>query len=325
MKAVVAHALGPPETFRLEEVAPREPKPEEVRVAIHAAGVSFVDALVAQGKYQLKPPVPFTPGSEFAGVVESVGAAVTRLAPGDRVCGSSFGGVYAEAATVRAAALQQIPGSRSFGEAAVFRVSYETAWHALVQRGALAKGETLLVLGAGGAIGYACAQLGKVLGARVIASASSEAKRALARSAGADEVLDTKSAEWRNELKALTAGRGVDVVVDPVGGRLTELAFRSLAWKGRHLVIGFTAGEIPALPTNLALLKGAALVGVDLRQLAEREPGVAAENTAAVMRLFEEGRLTPAIARTYELDDFAAAIADAAKGETAGRIVLRMR
>ena len=241
------------------------------------------------------------------------------------MCGSSFGGVYAEAATVRAAALQRIPSSRSFGEAAVFRVSYETAWHALVQRGALAKGETLLVLGAGGAIGYACVQLGKVLGARVIASASSEAKRALARSAGADEVLDTKSAEWRNELKALTAGRGVDVVVDPVGGRLTELAFRSLAWKGRHLVIGFTAGEIPALPTNLALLKGAALVGVDLRQLAEREPGVAAENTAAVMRLFEEGRLTPAIARTYELDDFAAAIADAAKGETAGRIVLRMR
>jgi NADPH2:quinone reductase len=325
MKAVLAHAFGPPETFRLEEVTPRDPKADEVRVTIHAAGVSFVDALVAQGKYQLKPALPFTPGSEFAGVVEAVGSAPSGLEPGDRVCGSSFGGVYAEAVTVRAGAVARIPSSRSFAEAAVFRVSYETAYHALVQRGALAANETLLVLGAGGAVGYACAQLGKVLGARVIASASSEAKRALARSAGAVEVLDTKSPEWRSELKALTGGRGVDVVADPVGGRFTEPAFRSLAWKGRHLVIGFAAGAIPALATNLALLKGSALVGVDLRQFSEREPRVAAENTAAVMRLFEEGRLGPAIARSYDLEDFAAALSDAAKGETAGRIVLAVR
>jgi NADPH:quinone reductase len=204
-------------------------------------------------------------------------------------------------------------------------VSYETAWHALVQRAALAAGETLLVLGAGGAVGAACVQLGKVLGARVIASASTDAKRALALAAGANEVLDTNSAEWRSELKTLTGGRGVDVVADPVGGRFTEPAFRSLAWKGRHLVIGFAAGEIPALPANLALLKGAALVGVDLRQFAEREPSTAAENTNAVMRLFEEGRLVPAIARIYDLTDFAAALAGAAKGEAAGRIVLHVR
>jgi NADPH:quinone reductase len=325
MKAVVVRTFGPPETFALEELAPREPGPGEVRILVHSAGVSYVDALVAEGKYQMKPPLPFTPGSEFAGVVETIGDGVASLNVGDRVFGPSFGAVFAEQATVPAAAVSVMPATRSFDEAAVFRVSYATAHHALVQRAGLRAGETVLVLGAGGAVGYACVQVAKVLGARVIASASTAEKRALARSAGADEVLDTGSGEWRAAVKNATGGRGVDVVVDPVGGEATERAFRSLAWRGRHLVIGFTAGAIPALPTNLALLKGAALVGVDLRQFSALEPEVAAENDRVLLQLFAEGTLKPAIAMTYPLERFAEALREAASGRTAGRVVLRIR
>jgi len=324
MRAVVARELGPPETFSLEEVAARDPGPGKVRIHVRSAGVSYVDALVAEGKYQVKPPLPFTPGSEFAGVVDVVGDGVVDLKSGDRVFASSFGGAFAEQATVAASAVTPMPRSMTFDEAAVFRVSYATAYHALVQRASLRAGETLLVLGAAGAVGYACVQLGSALGARVLASASSEEKRALARSAGADEVVDSRSADWRAAVKQLTGGRGVDVVADPVGGEFTERAFRSLAWNGRHLVIGFAAGTIPALSTNLALLKGASLVGVDLRQWSALEPETAAQNDAAILSLFVDGKLRPAIATTYPLEQFATALAQAASGAIAGRLVLRI-
>jgi len=322
MRAVVAREFGPPETFAVEQLPAPEPGAGQVRIAIRAAGVSFVDVLIASGGYQLKPKLPFTPGSEFAGVVDAVGPEVAGFTVGDRVCASAFGGALAEAAVAPQGAVTPIPDGMSFEEAAVFRVSYATAYHALVQRGRVQAGETVLVLGAGGAVGAAAVQVAKALGARVIASASSPAKRELACEMGADEALESGAADWRDRLKALTDGRGVDLVVDPVGGDITEAAFRSLAWKGRHLVIGFTAG-MARLPTNLALLKGAELVGVDIRQFGEREPRVAAANLRALFELYAQGLLRPRIAEAYPLERFAEAMDAAAKGAAAGRIVVR--
>lgn len=323
-RAVVVEAFGDPDTYTLKDNDPGAPGPGKVRMRIHAAGVSFVDVLVAQGLYQLKPPLPFVPGSEFAGVIEAVGEGVSETRIGERVCGSAFGAAFAEAAVIPAKLALRIPDAMPFEEAAVFRVSYATAYHALVQRGTLAAGETLLVLGAGGAVGYAACEVGKALGARVIGSASTGDKRALATKAGADAVVDSRSETWREDVKAANGGNPVDVVIDPVGDAATEPAFRSLAWKGRHLVIGFAGGEIPRLPTNLALLKGAALIGVDVRQFGNFEPDLAAANVAALMALYEEGKLHPPVERTYPLSEFAEAMRIAKSGTLAGRVVLTM-
>ena len=323
MRAVVAREFGPPSTFRIEEAATPEPGPGQVRIGIYAAGVSFVDVLVSEGGYQLKPRLPFTPGSEFAGVVEALGPEVGGVTVGDRVSASAFGGALAEKAVVPAGAATPIPDGMSFEEAAVFRVSYATAYHALVQRGRLQAGETVLVLGAGGAVGAAAVQVAKALGARVIASASSDAKRGLAREMGADATLPSGTPDWRDQIKAMTDGRGVDIVVDPVGGDATEPAFRSLAWRGRHLVIGFAAG-IARLPANLPLLKGAELVGVDIRQFGEREPALARENQQRLLALHAAGHLRPRIAEAFPLERFAEAMAAAREGSAAGRIVVRM-
>ena len=322
-RAVIVDAYGPPETYRLAERDLPPLKPDEVRVAVKAAGVSFVDVLTAAGQYQVQPPLPFVPGSECAGVVEAVGGDVTTLSVGQRVVGSGWGGMYAEAAHLSAAAVRPIPDALSFAEAAVFPVSYATAYHALVQRGQITPGETLLVLGAGGATGYAAVQLGKHLGARVIASASSAAKRALALAGGADVAVDARSETWREDVKAANGGKGVDVVFDPVGGAATDPAFRSLGWNGRHLIIGFPGG-IAALKTNLPLLKGAALIGVDIRQFGMFEPELSEANRAETLRLAGEGVLKPAIAATYPLDRFVEAMQAGAAGETAGRIVITM-
>ncbi|MDB5448638.1 MAG: NADPH:quinone oxidoreductase family protein [Phenylobacterium sp.] len=324
MRAVVAHAFGAPETFVIEEKPAPEPGAGQVRIAVRAVGVSFVDVLIAAGGYQIKPPLPFTPGTEFAGVVEAVGEGVSDLAPGDRVAASGMGGGLSQQAVLAASTPVKLPDGMSFAEGSVFRVSYATAYHALVQRARLAPGETVLVLGAGGAVGVAAIQLAKALGARVIGSASSEAKRALALEAGAEAAVDSGAADWRDQIKALTSGRGVDVVVDPVGGAATELAFRSLAWKGRHLVIGFAAGEIPRLPVNLPLLKGADLVGVDIRQFGLNEPQVAAANLAALFELYAKGAIRPKIAETYPFERFAEAMQAAHAGRAAGRIVVEI-
>lgn len=321
--AVIANALGPIENYALRPHDPGAPGTGEVRIAVHAAGVSFVDVLNAAGKYQIRPPVPFVPGSEFAGVVEALGDAVTGFEVGQKVAASSWGGAFANAAVVPASSVEAVPAGMSFPEAAVFKVSALTAWHALVDRGQLRPGETLLVLGAGGATGYAAVQLGKYLGARVIASASSEAKRTLALSAGADTALDVGAANWREQVKGANGGAPVDLVFDPVGGAGTEPAFRCLGWNGRHLVVGFPAG-IADLPCNLPLLRGASLVGVNLQQLTRADPGLAAAAKNEVMALVAEGLLRPRIARTLPLADFAEAMATAAHGETAGRIVLTM-
>ncbi|WP_077145734.1 NADPH:quinone oxidoreductase family protein [Sphingopyxis sp. KK2] len=322
-RAVRADELGPPENYALVDHDPGPPSPTQVRISIRAAGISFVDVLTAGGGYQVKPPVPFIPGSECAGVIEAVGAEVTGLAAGDKVVASGWGGMFANATNLPARVVRKMPEALSFEQAAVFPVSYATAWHALVDRGQLKAGETLLVLGAGGATGYAAVQIGKHLGARVIGSASDAAKRELAIAGGADAVVDARADDWRDQVKVANGGKGVDVVFDPVGGDATDPAFRSLAWNGRHLVIGFPAG-MTALKTNLPLLKGASLIGVDVRQFGIFEPEKSEANRDTVFALASEGKLRPAVVRAYPLEEFQAAMADAAAGKSAGRIVLVM-
>lgn len=323
-RAVIIRQFGPPSGFALEEHDPGAPGPGKVRIAIRAAGISYVDVLVAAGLYQLKPPLPFVPGSEFSGVIEAVGEGVDPARIGERVLGSAFGAAIGEACVIPAKLALPIPDAMDFVTASVFRVSYATAYHALVQRACLQIGETVCVLGAGGAVGYAAIEVAKALGAKVIGSASTPEKRALATQGGADAVIDSASPTWREDLKAANNGKPVDVIVDPVGGAAMEPAFRSLAWNGRHLVIGFAGGAIPKLPVNLALLKGASLIGVDVRQFGDYERDLSDANVQALLALFAQGKLHPPIARTYPIDDFVAAMEEAQRGVTAGRIVITM-
>ena len=323
MKAVIADELGPPECYALREVPTPEPAAGEVRVRVLAAGVGYFDALMARGGYQVRPPLPFVPGSEFAGIVESCGDGVQSPVPGQRVIGGSFGNVFAEYVCVPAATLMPLPSALSAEVGAAFLVNYQTAAHALIQRAGLRAGETLLVLGAAGGTGSAAVQVGKCLGARVIAAASSAEKRAFALAAGADLELDYSRPDWRDDLKRLSPG-GVDVIFDPVGGDFFEPAFRSLAWGGRHLVIGFAGGAIPRLPANLALLKGASLVGVDLRQAAGRDPAMNAANTRRLLGWVEQGALRPPAGPVFDLVDFRGALDAAFSGKSLGKVVLRV-
>src|SRR5213075_2071561 len=262
MKAVLCKQYGPPESLTIEELPSPKPGAGEVVVSVKAASVNFPDVLIIQNKYQFKPPLPFSPGSEMAGLIKEVGEGVKGYKPGDRVIAFTTYGAFAEEVKVEAARLVPMPEGMDFNSAAAFLLTYGTSDHALRDRGALKAGETLLVLGAAGGVGLAAIQIGKALGARVIACASSEEKLAVCRSHGADAGIDYVKEDLRERIKALTDGRGVDVVYDAVGGPYTEPAFRSLAWRGRLLVVGFAAGEIPKLPLNLALLKGASVVGV---------------------------------------------------------------
>lgn len=322
-RAIIADELGPLANYSLREFDPGPPAAGQVRIAVRAAGVSFVDILNATGQYQARAQVPFIPGSEFSGVIDAVGDGVEDMQAGQRVMASCWGGAFAQVAVVPASVINLIPDAMSFEQAAVFRISALTVWHALVDRAALAGGESLLVLGAGGATGYAAVQLGKLLGARVIASASNAEKRAMALAAGAAAAIDAGAADWRNQVKEANGGKSIDVVFDPVGGDSTEAAFRCLAVNGRHLVVGFPRG-IPSLPTNLTLLKGASLVGVNLQQLSQTDPGKAARNTEKVLEIGAQGHLVPVIAQRYSLEDFASAMSQVAAGKTAGRVVLTM-
>ena len=322
-RAVIGHAFGDPETYRLEEFDPGLPAAGEIRVAIKATGISFVDVLTAMGQYQYKPPLPFIPGSEYAGVVEALGKGVDGLAIGDRVFGSSLGGTFAEAGLFKAANVSKVPDAMPLEAAAVFPVNYQTAWHALVDRARARPGETLLVLGAAGGTGFAAIEVGKHLGLRVIASASSAEKRAAALAGGADACVETGAADWRDQVKAANDGRDIDIVFDSVGGDATELAFRTLGDDGRHLVIGFPAG-IPAIKTNLPLLKCASLIGVQMRGHALNRPGDAAANRRTVMEIAAQGVFKPSIAARYAIEDYAAAMNDAFSGKRAGRVVMVM-
>jgi len=325
MRAVLVEKFGSLDDIRLGETAKPSVKPGHVLIAVKAVGIGFVDVLGALGRYQVKQDLPFVPGGEFAGVVEAVGDGVSGFRAGDRVIGGGFAGAWAEYALCPAAAVRKMPDNMSFEQGAMFRTNYTTALHGLRDRGQLAPGETLLVLGAAGGTGTAAIQVGKILGARVIAAASTAAKRAAALELGADEVVDYTDPAWRDALKALTNGKGIDVVFDPVGGGTMEQAFRSLAWKGRHLVIGYASGTIPALPVNLALLKGASLVGVDVARFGNmHEPQKSQANLQELLDWFAAGKLAFAPASVIPFDAIKQAIADVDGRRSIGKIVVRI-
>ncbi len=322
MKAVVCKQYGPPESLVVEELPSPRAGRGEVVVSVRAASVNFPDVLIIQNKYQFKPPLPFSPGSELAGVVKELGEGVSGLRPGDRVIAFTTYGAFAEEVKVEAARLVPIPEGMEFASAAAFLLTYGTSDHALRDRGALQAGETLLVLGAAGGVGLAAVEIGKALGARVIACASSEDKLAVCRSHGADATIDYAKEDLRERVKALTDARGPDVVYDAVGGSYTEPAFRSIAWRGRLLVVGFAAGEIPKLPLNLALLKGASVVGVFWGDFARREPKRFAESVAQLGRWFGEGKLRPHVSQTFPLERAAEALKLMAARQVKGKVVL---
>jgi NADPH:quinone reductase len=322
MKAVLCKQYGPPDSLVVEDVSSFKAGPGEVVVAVKAASVNFPDVLIIQNKYQFKPPLPFSPGSELAGVVKEVGAGVQGFKPGDRVMAFTTYGAFAEEVKTEASRLVPLPEKMDFVAGAAFLLTYGTTDHALRDRGALAAGETLLVLGAAGGVGLAAVEIGKALGARVIACASSEDKLAVCRAHGADAAINYADEDLRERIKALTEGRGVDVVYDPVGGAYSEPAFRSLAWRGRHLVVGFAAGEIPKLPLNLALLKGAAVVGVFWGDFARREPKRFAASVGQLTKWFGEGRLKPHVSQTLPLEKAAQALKLMAARQVKGKLVL---
>ena len=324
MKALVCHTLTGPQDLRLEHAWP-EPVAGagQVLVEVKAAALNFPDVLMTRGLYQERPPLPFVPGLELAGVVAEVGAGVGRFRRGDRVVAYASQAV-AERVAVRQEFVMPMPSTLDFVEASGLCLTYFTSHHALKQRGRLAHGETLLVLGAGGGVGTTAVELGKLAGARVIAAASTPEKLEVARRLGADELVDYTREDLRERLKAITGGAGVDVVYDPVGGALTEAAVRSLAWNGRYLVVGFAAGEIPKLPINLLLLKGAALVGVFWGAFAKREPAEQMRNARELWELFEAGKLKPVVGRVYALEQGAAAFAALEGRASTGKVVIKV-
>jgi len=322
VKAVLCKAYGPPESLVVEDVPSPEPGPGDVVIAVKAASVNFPDVLIIQNKYQVKPPLPFSPGSEVAGIVKSVGEGVTQVAVGDKVLAIIGYGAFAEEVKTESRRVLPLPHGMDFASAAAFGLTYATSEHALTDRGALKAGETLLVLGAAGGVGIAAIEIGKALGARVIACASTRDKLAVCRAHGADETIDYAAEDLRERIKALTNGNGPDVVYDPVGGPYTELALRSIAWRGRLLVVGFAAGEIPKIPLNLTLLKGCAVVGVFWGEFTRREPERFAESMARLGRWYTEGRLKPHISETFPLERAADALTRMANREVKGKIVL---
>jgi NADPH2:quinone reductase len=325
MKAIVCKAWGLPETLVIEEQADLVPAAGEIVIDIMAAGVNFPDVLIIQNKYQFKPELPFTPGNELAGTVHAVGAGVSAYKVGDKVFAFVPQGAFAQQVKVTADAVLPMAAGMDFDTAAAITLTYGTSHHAVVDRAQLKAGETMLVLGAAGGVGLAAIEIGKALGARVIAAASTAEKLAVCKEHGADVLINYTTEDLREAIKAATNGKGPDVVYDPVGGSYTEPAFRSIAWRGRYLVIGFANGDIPKLPLNLPLLKGASLVGVFWGDFARREP---AHNLAAMqelMRWLAEGKIKPHISARYALADTPQALIDMASRKVTGKIVILPR
>ena len=310
------------EALQWKELPTPVPKAGEVLIAIRAASLNFPDLLTVQNKYQFKPPLPFVPGSEYAGVVEAVGEGVKHLAVGDAVAGIGSSGGFATHAIANAAGVMPLPPGFAFDDASAFVMTYGTTHHALLDRAQMKAGETLLVLGAAGGVGTAAIQIGKVVGARVIAAASSDEKCAFCKELGADATINYSTGNIRDELKKLTDGKGPDVVYDPVGGDLAEPVFRSIAWRGRYLVVGFAQGGIPALPLNLALLKGAAIVGVFWGDFARREPKANAAGLAELARWYGEGKIKPVIDQRLPMRELPAAYARMGSRKVRGKLVM---
>lgn len=322
MQAWICETATDVESLRWADVPTPLPGVGEVLVSIEAASLNFPDLLIVQGKYQFKPPLPFTPGAEFAGRVTAVGDGVTSLKVGQSVACLSNIGAFATHAVVNATLCVPLPPGFPAVDAAAFIMTYATSYHALIDRAQLKAGETVLVLGAAGGVGTAAIQIAKTAGARVIAAASSDAKCAFCLSLGADATIDTSSQNLRDALKSITGGKGPDVIYDPVGGEQTEAAFRSIAWRGRHLVVGFASGPIPAIPLNLALLKGASLVGVFWGDYARREPKAAAAMMLELMIWYGQGKIKPVVDTTLPMTELKAAFARMAARDVRGKLVL---
>ena len=305
-----------------KELPTPTPKAQEVLVKIEAASLNFPDLLIVQNKYQMKPPLPFVPGSEYAGTVEAVGEGVAHLKVGQRVACLSGTGGFATHAIAPAALCMPLPPGFPAVDAAAFIMIYATSWHALVDRAQLKAGETVLVLGAAGGVGTAAIQIAKAAGARVIAAASTDDKCALCKSIGADATINYSQENLRDSIKALTDGKGPDVIYDPVGGDFAEPAFRSIAWRGRYLVVGFASGPIPSLPLNLTLLKGASLVGVFWGDFARREPKAIAAMMAELAQWYAQGKVKPVIDSTMPMAELKAAYAHMGSRGVKGKLVM---
>ncbi|MGH9187448.1 MAG: NADPH:quinone oxidoreductase family protein [Acidimicrobiales bacterium] len=322
MKAVICKEFGPPESLVVAEVDDPVAGPGQVVVEVHACGVNFPDVLIIQNLYQFKPPLPFSPGGEVSGVVSAVGEGVDDVHGGDRVIASTGWGGLAEKVVTAAGSVIPVPDGIDLVAASAFIYAYGTSHYALKDRAHLQPGETLLVLGAAGGVGLAAVDLGRVMGARVIAAASSDSKLELCREHGADELINYADQDLRARLKELTANHGVDVVYDPVGGSYSEPALRSMAWDGRFLVIGFAAGEIPRIPLNLALLKSCQIVGVFWGAFAGREPERNRENVAELMQWWQDGIIGPHVSATYPLEKAKDAIRELAERRARGKVVV---
>jgi len=324
MKAIRCHTYGPPSNLVLESLPDPEPGENEVLVQVKACGINFPDTLIIQGLYQIRPELPFTPGSDVAGVVLAIGDGVQHVSVGDAVIGFVAHGGLAEQVILPAGACFPKPAPMDFPLAASFMMAYGTAYHALKDRGSLHAGETLLVLGASGGVGLAAVELGKRMGATVIAAASTDEKLELCGEYGADHLLNYSGADLKSTLKELTGRKGVDVVLDPVGGAYAEPAFRAMAWEGRYLIVGFAAGTIPSIPLNLPLLKGASLGGVFWGQFAMTHPKQNMQNTRELMTWYTQGKLSPHIDKIFPLEEAPKAIETLLHRKAKGKVVVQM-
>jgi len=325
MRAIVCNETGALEDLTLQVSQGPQPGKGEILLDVKAAGINFPDLLTVQGKYQFKPPLPFTPGTEVAGIVAAVGEGVTSRKVGDKVIATLQIGAFAEQCVASEQSAYEMASSMSFEQGAGFSITYGTSYYALKQRAKIQPGETLLVLGAAGGVGIATIQIAKAMGVTVIAAASSEEKLDFACEAGADMRINYATENLKERVKELTNGKGVDVVYDPVGGDYSEQAFRSIAWDGRFLVIGFASGPIPAMPLNLALLKGASLVGVFWGSWAARCPQESQQNFKELIDMVETGKFSPLVTEVYPLDDYQAAFASIAERRAKGKVILSMQ
>lgn len=324
MRAVLCKEFGPPGSLIMEDVAEPELDRGQVRIAIRACGVNFPDLLMIAGKYQQQPPMPFSPGAELAGDVIEIASDVADIEQGQRVIAvTGFGGM-AEQICVHAQKVVPLPDAIDYVPAAAFLLAYGTAYHALKQRAQLQAGETLAVLGAAGGVGLAAVEIGKLIGATVIAAASTTDKLKLTAEYGADHLINYTDTSLKDGIHGITAGDGADVIYDPVGGELFEQSLRAVAWRGRVLVIGFASGQISKIPANLPLLKGSSIVGVFWGRFTEEEPETNAENTAELFRLLQDGKLKPHVSETYPLEKSALALEALAARRAKGKIVIKI-
>lgn len=324
MKALICEKWGPPSTLKVGELPTPQPGPKEILIRVKACGVNFPDVLIVQGLYQFKPDFPFSPGGEIAGIVEDVGSAVKGFQKGQEVVTMIGWGGMAEYVVANKNVVFPKPPGMPFDVASAFLMVYGTSLHALKDRAALKEGESLVVLGASGGVGLAAVELGKLMGARVIAAASTDEKLAICKQHGADDLINYSTENLKDRIKELTGGKGADVVYDPVGGAYSEQALRATAWKGRFLVVGFAAGDIPKIPLNLALLKGCQIVGVFWGSFAQRNPGGNMQNTMQLLQWYQSGKINPHIHGTYSLAEAPKAIEALMNRKVSGKVVIEI-